>query len=284
MHAASAPVLRVTGASLVRGDAQVLHSISFTLHPGEHAAILGPNGSGKSSLLKLLTLDAHPLATAAHPDSVQWFGQPRMTRAELSRRVGVVSADLDAGFARMSAGGRVTVLDAVVSGFLGTEGVFAHQSVEAGQQAAAREALARAGLPGVESRWLSGLSVGERRRVLIARALVARPELLLLDEPTSGLDLVARHAFLDAMREACRAGTTLLLVTHHVEEVIPECQRVLLLREGRLLADGPRPEVLTGPMLSRAFGQAIEVVEVSGHSRAHVMTQPSPGPDGRSGL
>ena len=128
-HSAT-PVLTVAGASLVRSDAQVLHRISFSLYAGGHAVILGPNGSGKSSLLKLLTLDAHPLATAAHPDPVQWFGRPRIPRAELSRRVGLVSADLETGFARMSAGGRVTVLDAVVSGLFGTEGVFAHQRSE----------------------------------------------------------------------------------------------------------------------------------------------------------
>lgn len=277
------PVLCVTGASLIRGDAQVLHQIAFSVHAGDHLAILGPNGSGKSSLIRLLTLADHPLATAAHPEPVRWFGLGTIERSALMRRIGLVSADLDAGFARSSAGGRVRVLDAVVSGLLGSEGLFAHQTVTAEQRERAASALEAAGLSRLADRQLPSLSVGERRRVLIARALVARPALLMLDEPTTGLDLAARHDLLDTLRQVCLQGTTLLLVTHHVEEVIPEIGRVLLLKEGRIVADGPREEVLTGPHLSHVFDREVEVLHFPGHSQAHLVTgashtTPKPGP------
>ncbi|MGE0392943.1 MAG: ABC transporter ATP-binding protein [Vicinamibacterales bacterium] len=278
MSPSAAPVLSVAGASLVRGGAQVLHHISFTIHAGDHTAILGPNGSGKSSLIRLLTLADHPVAAVAHPDPVRWFGRARIERTALMRRIGVVSADLDAGFAKSSAGGRVRVIDAVVSGLLGTEGLFSHQTVTAADRARAEQAVEAAGLSHLAGRLLPSLSVGERRRTLIARAMVASPELLLLDEPTTGLDLGARHDLLEAVRAACRAGTTLLLVTHHLEEIVPEIARVLLLRDGQLIADGARDVVLTGPQLSRAFGREVEVLHFPGHSQAHVVTRSSAAP------
>jgi len=269
------PVLSVAGASLVRGDAQVLHQISFTVHAGGHAAILGPNGSGKSSLIRLLTLADHPLASAADPEPIRWFGRGRVERTELMRRIGLVSADLDAGFARSSAGGRVRVVDAVVSGLLGSEGLFPHQAVSAAQRAMAERAVDAVGLTPLAGRLLPSLSAGERRRALIARAMVAAPDLLLLDEPTSGLDIAARHDVLNAVRAACRGGTTLLLVTHHVEELIPEIVRVLLLKGGRVVADGPRDQILTGGNLSRTFDREIDVLHFPGHSQAHVVTRTS---------
>ena len=269
------PVLSVAGASLIRGDAQVLHQLSFTIPPGGHAAILGPNGSGKSSLIRLLTLAEHPLASPECPEPIRWFGRTRIERTELMRRVGLVSADLDSGFARSSAGGRVPVLDAVVSGLLGSEGVFVHHAVTRAQRERARAALDAVGLLPLATKLLPQLSAGERRRVLIARALVAEPALLLLDEPTTGLDLAARHDFLETVRAVSRTSTTLLLVTHHLEEIVPEIGRILLLKDGRVIVDGPRADVLTGPQLSRAFGRKIQVTHLSGHSQAHVVTEPS---------
>ncbi len=278
MSISAPPVLSVAGASLVRSGAQVLHQLSFTIHAGDHTAILGPNGSGKSSLIRLLTLADHPLASASHPEPVQWFGRGRIERTALMRRIGLVSADLEAGFARSSAGGRVRVVDAVLSGLLGSEGVFSHQVVSTAQRAQAARAVDAVGLTHLADRLLPSLSAGERRRVLIARALVAAPDLLLLDEPTTGLDLAARQDFLDAVRTACRSGTTVLLVTHHVEELVPEIGRVLLLKDGHLIADGPRDAVLTGSQLSRAFGREVEVLHFPGHSQAHVVTGASAPP------
>ncbi len=270
------PVLELSGASLVRGDAQVLHRISLSVRAGEHTAILGPNGSGKSSLIRLLTLQDHPLASAAHPDPVRWFGRARLELGELMRRVGVISGEVDAGFAQASARGRVTALDAVVSGFHGSQGRFAHQTVTEAQVGQALAALARVGLGTATGRFFSTMSAGERRRVLIARMLVINPAVVLLDEPTAGLDLVARHEFLAAVRQLCRSGTTAIVVTHDVDEVVPEIGRVVLLNAGRVVADGPRAMVLTSEGLSQLFGREIKITGAFGHSRAHLVTPPSP--------
>jgi iron complex transport system ATP-binding protein len=153
--------------------------------------------------------------------------------------------------------------------------LFAHQSVSAVETARARDALRRVALEGMENRLLVELSSGERRRVLIARALVHDPDVVLLDEPTTGLDVVARHEFLEALRGVCQIAT-IVLVTHHIEEVLPEIKRVVLLRAGRVAADGPRNQMLTSEYLSPVFGRRIEISSASGHSQAHVMTTASP--------
>ena len=250
--------------------------MSLSVRAGEHTAILGPNGSGKSSLIRLLTLQDHPLASATHPDPVRWFGRARIELGELMRRVGVISGEVDAGFAQASARGRVTALDAVVSGFHGSQGRFAHQTVTGAQVGQALAALTRVGLGTATTRFFSTMSAGERRRVLIARMLVINPAVVLLDEPTAGLDLVARHAFLEAVRELARSGTTVLLITHHVDEIVPEIGRVVLLSAGRIAVDGPRASVLTSARLSDVFGHPIEITHVAGHSWAHVVTPASP--------
>src|SRR5262249_38186552 len=152
-----------------------------------------------------------------------------------------------------------------------TQGVFAHQRVSGEMRARAVEALGRVEVAHLAPRTLDTLSTGEARRVLIARALVHRPEGLVLDEPTRGLDLVARHAFMERVRGVAREGTTVVLVTHYVDEIIPEIDRVVLLKHGRIAADGRKREVLTAAALGDAFGARLDVTCADGYYRAHVL-------------
>ena len=114
-------------------------------------------------------------------------------------------------------------------------------------------------------RWLDELSSGEARRVLLARALVTSPRALVLDEPTTGLDLAARHDFMERVRQIARDGTTLILITHHIDEIVPEIQRVILLREGRIAAAGPKASVLTSKALTELFGAPIAIEDNGGY-------------------
>jgi len=148
--------------------------------------------------------------------------------------------------------------------------VFAHQRVTAAMRAQALEALDRVGAAALATRTLDTLSTGEARRVLIARALVHTPKVLVLDEPTRGLDLVARHAFMERVRDVARQGTTILLVTHYVEEIIPEIDRVVLLERGRIACDGSKRDVLTGPRLSQIFAGPLVVHESAGYFHVRV--------------
>lgn len=269
--AAMEPVLELRNATLVRGGARVLDRLTLTIHRGEHTAILGPNGAGKTSLIRMLMLEDRPRADGNGIPPLRLFGREHWDVTELRTRLGIVTGDLDAGFGLGTSGGRVRGLDVAVSGFLGSHGVFAHHDVTEAMRAQGREALARVDVPHLAAKPLNEMSAGERRRVLIARALVTRPDALLLDEPTTALDLVARQHFMETIRRLTHEGTTLILVTHHVDEIIPETRRVVLLREGRIAFDGFPEDALTPRRLQEVFGAPVAVERSGGyyHVRVH---------------
>jgi iron complex transport system ATP-binding protein len=253
------PILELVNATLVRGRTRVLDRLSFTIQQGEHTAILGPNGAGKTSLIRMLTLDDRPRASENGTPALRLFGREHWDIGELRTRLGVVTGDLDASFGVSTSGGRVSGLDTAVSGFFGSHGVFSHHDVSAAMREQGRDALARVEVPHLAGKPINEMSTGERRRVLIARALVTRPDALVLDEPTTGLDLVARHRFMETVRRLMREGTTLILITHHVDEIVPETKRVVLLRAGQVAYDGRPEDALTTGHLSQTFDANLTV-------------------------
>lgn len=257
--ASMAPILELVNATLVRGRTRVLNGLSFTIQEGEHTAILGPNGAGKTSLIRMLTLDDRPRSSEDGVPALRLFGRKHWDIGELRTRLGVVTNDLDASFGQSTSGGRVSGLDSAVSGFFGSHGVFSHHDVSDAMREQGRAALARVDALHLAGKPLNEMSTGERRRVLIARALVTRPTALVLDEPTTGLDFVARHRFMESVRRLVHDGTTLILITHHIEEIVPEVRRVVLLREGRVAYDGTPADALTAPRLSEVFGAPLTV-------------------------
>ena len=259
------PVLELTNATLIRGRTRVFENLSLTVAHGEHTAILGPNGAGKSSLIRMLTLDDRPRASENGIAPLKLFGRSSWDLAQLRLRLGIVTGDLDEGFGMATSRGRVKGLDVALSGLLGSHGVFSHHDVTDAMREHARGALERVDASHLAERPLNELSAGERRRVLIARALVTRPEALVLDEPTAGLDPVARYRFMESVRRLAQGGTTLILVTHHVDEIIPEIGRVVLLREGRVVFDGPTEEGLTSERLASLFGGPVFVERSRGY-------------------
>jgi iron complex transport system ATP-binding protein len=272
-----APVVRLSGATVVRGGVPILEQVSLSIGLGEHTAIVGPNGSGKSTLLKLLTCQLYPRARRDTEPPVRIFGRDRWNVAELRSRMGVVSAELHHRLAGGSSLGRPTALDTVVASFFASEVVFLHHEVDDTMTARAEAALERAGVARVTERPVHTLSTGELRRVLIARALVHEPEVLVLDEPTTGLDLVARRDLLATLSGLARGGTTLILVTHQVEEIFPEIGRVVLLRRGRVVDDGPTGAVLTSERLSRAYGSPLSVRCHDGRYEVALGSHAAPG-------
>jgi iron complex transport system ATP-binding protein len=255
---------------VILGDTRVLDRLTLSIQVGEHTAILGPNGAGKSTLIKLLTLQQYPLATDADASPIRVFGEDRWDVFELRSKLGIVSADLHDRFVHGNSNGVVTGLDAVVSGFFATHGLFGHQRVTEAMRRQALEALERVDAARLARATLNTMSTGEARRVLIARALVHQPSALVLDEPTRGLDLVSRHHFMERVRAVARQGTTILLVTHHVDEIIPEIARVILLRAGRIVCDGVKAGVLTATHLSDAFDAAVSVEQSGGYFHVRV--------------
>ena len=239
---------------VARGETVVLHGIDLTLRRGEHAVILGPNGCGKSSLIKVLTCECYPLAREG--SLVRIFGRERWVVEELRKRLGVVSADLP-GPSTAHTPGR----DAVVSGFFASSTLWPHLVVTAELRDRATEALELMEATHLAAKPVGEMSAGESRRIMIARALVHRPEMLLLDEPSNALDLRAQRELRETLRRLAQQGTGLLLVTHHLPDVLPEIDRVILMREGRIVGDGAKRDLLTAERLGELFGRPLDVVE-----------------------
>ena len=258
---AGEPLLELREAVVVRDGREILHVERFSIADGERIALLGPNGSGKSTLVNVLTRDMRPLAREDGPP-VRLLGRDRWDLFEARALFGVVSSALQTTYAR-----RVTVRDTVLSGYFGSVGVYPHQGVRPEQLARADELLAELGIEHLASRTMETLSTGEARRALIARALVHDPPVLVLDEPYAGLDPTARYHFGAVVRSLADTGRGLLLVTHHVEDVPPEVDRVVMLRAGRVFADGPKADLLTSERLSELFGIPVAIEERDGAYR-----------------
>ena len=239
------------------GERSALNDISLQIGIGEHVCILGPNGSGKSTLIKTITRECYPLACEGSSMSI--LGQERWNVFELRSLLGIVSPDLLAS-CTTDATGR----DVVLSGFFSSTRIFPHHHPNPEHLALAEAALTRLGIVHLADRPVAHMSSGEAKRTLIARALVHKPHTLLFNEPSNALDIAAQLQLRETMRELANSGLSILLVTHHVSEIIPEIDRVVLLHEGRILADGPKSCILTAERLSSLFGVPVRLGQHDG--------------------
>jgi iron complex transport system ATP-binding protein len=254
-------LLELKNVFVERGGRYALRGLSVDVHSGEHVAILGPNGSGKSTLIKTITRECYPLL---RPETtLRILGAASWNIFDLRHHLGVVSNDLMAQCTRDIKGREL-----VLSGFFGSIGIWPNHLVLPEMEAAAEKAMARLEATHLAERWLDELSSGEARRLLIARALIHNPDTLLLDEPTTSLDLPALREVRQQLRNLAQGGVGLLLVTHHLDDIIPEIDRVILLKDGAVFLDGPKSEVLTSESLSAIFGVGVEVVEREGYYHA----------------
>lgn len=252
------PLLALSHVTVMRGNSAALNDVSLKVNSGEHVCILGPNGSGKSTLIKTITRECYPLAREGSSMSI--LGRERWNVFELRSSLGIVSPDL-LGSCTTDATGR----DVVLSGFFSSTRTFPHHRTNPELLARTDAALARLGIAHLANRPVAEMSSGEAKRTLIARALVHEPQTLLFDEPSNALDINAQVQLRDTMRGLARAGLGILLVTHHVSEIIPEIDRIVLLREGRILADGHKDKILTAERLSAVFGVPVQLARHDGY-------------------
>ena len=259
-----APLVEIRNATIWRGTTCVFEHLDLIIEQHERVAIVGPNGSGKTTLLKAINRELYPVAK---PDSVfRILGRDTWNVWELRKHIGVVSQDLQQRYTPAT-----TALEVVVSGFhssIGVHGILADR-VDEQQIEAARATLGELGIGSLAGTALRSMSTGQQRRCILARALVHKPQTLILDEPTAGLDFAASFDYLARIRKLSDAGRNILIVTHHLNEIPPEIDRVVLLQNGKIAADGHKIDVLTEDKLSDVYEVPVRVKEIDGYYLAY---------------
>ena len=247
------------------GQYDVFSGLSLTLPQDRSSAIIGPNGSGKSTLLKLIFRDHYPIEN--EHSSFKILGQKSRERDKLRMKMGLVSHELQSRVDKDS-----TVLQVVVSQFYSSLTTYVHQSYSDEQIDAAQKHLEFMQIGHLSSCRFVTVSTGEQRRCLLARALIHDPEYLILDEPTSGLDIKATHQYLETMSALIASGKKLVLVTHHLHEILPEINWFVFLKKGQLMAEGERSELVTNKKVSDLFEMPIRLEELDGRLLANALS------------
>jgi iron complex transport system ATP-binding protein len=250
--------LEFENVTVFHGDKKVLDSLSIALDQGENVAILGPNGAGKSSFIKTITRELYPCLDCG-PVTFRVCGKAEWDVFQLRPVFGVVSNDLHFALTR-----EITGRDVILSGFFSSVGLF-NRRITPEMEQKADEICAFLHLAHIRDRTMMEMSSGESRRFLIGRAMVHDPKVLILDEPTNSLDLQALHTFRQTIRKIARAGTGIILVTHNLHDIIPEITRVILMKDGRFVHDGPKKELLTDSHIGSLFDVPVHVKEEEGY-------------------
>lgn len=245
-------IILIEHATVRREGVPILDDVSFSVKEGEHVAVIGANGAGKSTLVQVISEEVHPLYNPSTKRLL--FGKERWQVSELRKKLGIVSQSLqwmcnssDKGF------------DIVVSGFFSSIGLDFHHHVTEEETEKASLAMERTGCLALRDKQMNRMSSGEARRVLLARACVHDPSVLLLDEAAGALDFPSRAQYRQIVRTFAREGKTIVLVTHELSEIIPEIDRVVVMRQGKIIADGQKEDILTPPLLSEAYGTHVYV-------------------------
>jgi iron complex transport system ATP-binding protein len=263
-----APLIEIDNVSLHRNRVMILDRLSLNIQLGQHTVILGPNGSGKTSFLKLLMRFFYPSVVDESTGRIEILGRSAWNVWELRQQLGYINMEIDFHFSH-GRSGRLTAEEAVLTGFSSIELEVDEATLTGAMRAAAVEALRKCRVEHLRDRCISHVSTGERRRILLARAIVHRPRALILDEPTSGLDIGARQVLLEQLEKIAETGTTLVLVTHHLEEILPCIEHVVLLDRGRACFQGNRADGLNEARLSTLFDIPIKL-----HCDANGFLQP----------
>ena len=254
-------IIDFQNVTVFQGRNKVLDDFSLTIDESQSTVILGPNGSGKTTLLKLLNRELYIVEDKN--SSLKIFEKDRWNVDELRSNLGVVSQHLQYGYSSSAIG-----LYVVLSGFYSSDGIWQHQEFDKGKLDRAKEVMDLLSITHLKDREFSTMSTGEQRKFLLARSLVNDPAVLVFDEPTSGLDMSTCFQYLEIIRELISMGKKVILVTHHIHEIPPEVTRVILLKEGRVIEDGDKDQILTNTNLTNLFDWPIRVIKENGYYQA----------------
>ena len=254
-------IIDFQNVTVFQGRNKVLDDFSLTIDESQSTVILGPNGSGKTTLLKLLNRELY--IVEEKNSSLKIFEKDRWNVDELRSNLGVVSQHLQYGYSSSAIG-----LYVVLSGFYSSDGIWQHQEFDESKLDRAKEVMDLLSITHLKDREFSTMSTGEQRKFLLARSLVNDPAVLVFDEPTSGLDMSTCFQYLEIIRELISMGKKVILVTHHIHEIPPEVTRVILLKEGKVIEDGDKDQILTNSNLTNLFDWPIRVIKENGYFQA----------------
>ena len=249
--------IEIEHASVRRDGKYILEDVSLSIEEGERIAIIGPNGAGKSTLVDVIARRTYPLARDNYKNAI--FGEERWIMQQLKPLIGLVSPSYDDFFIT-----KYSAREIVASGLFSSLGFDFHHQLDSKVWEKADIELEKAGITNLAKRPMDTLSTGEKRRVMLARAAITTPPLLLLDEASNGLDFPARADLRDTISHYATKGRTVIMVTHELSEIIPEVSRVILMKSGRIVFDGEKAKALQEDLLSDVYGRKIEVVERNG--------------------
>jgi iron complex transport system ATP-binding protein len=251
-------LLEMKNCVAYRGSTRVFDGLSLSLQTGINTAILGPNGAGKSTLIKMITREVKPVVTEDY--LFRLFTRERWNVWELRDRLGLISDDLQREYQPRATGHHV-----VLSGFFSSIDIASNHEITGEQLKKSEEIMKSLEILELAGCPYGTLSTGQKRRFLLGRALINDPEVLLLDEPTSGLDVKAAHQYYRLMEQLMESGKTLVLVTHHINEILPHIRRVILLKEGKIAGDGPKEDILTSEKMSALYETPLRVIRSNGY-------------------
>ncbi len=256
------PLIEMKKITVSRKDRKILDSVDLQINKGENIAIIGPNGSGKSSLIKVITGDYRPRADSRDM-ALRILGKDKWSLFDLRDLLGIVSGDLQQEYNRDISG-----FEVVLSGFFSSIGIYSNHKVTLEMVATVREVMKFLEITRLSDKLISEMSTGEARRLLIGRALVHDPHILVLDEPTNSLDMKSHHQFRELTRKIASAGKSIVLVTHELDDIIPEIDRIVLLKEGKIFADGKKENILSEDKLSDLFELPVKLTRNNGYYHA----------------
>ncbi|MAZ87991.1 MAG: molybdenum ABC transporter ATP-binding protein [Cellvibrionaceae bacterium] len=251
------PLLDIHNVSAYRGDNKVFSGLNLRIEQGEQVAILGPNGAGKSTLLKLLTRELYPVE--ADNSHVKILGSDTVNVQQLRQQIGWVSYDFHTQYLPITTG-----FDVVLSGLLGAIGHLYQHDISDAQKQTTHDTMVQLNLLELRDTMFHHLSSGQQRRLILARALVHNPQHIIFDEPTSSLDLQGMFQVLKDMETQSQLGRSVILATHHLHELLPSIERIIFLKQGKVIADGGRDQLLTEANLSDLYDSKIQLINRNG--------------------
>ena len=261
MNQTTEALLDIKNATVYRGDHKVFDQLNLSIGQGENVAILGPNGAGKSTLLKLLTRELY--AVEQQDSHVKIFGRETVNVKQLREKIGWVSYDFQTRYLPITTG-----FDVVLSGLLGAIGHLYQHDVTDAQRQVTWETMDKLNLLDLKDTMFHHLSSGQQRRLILARALIHNPQTVMFDEPTSSLDLQGTFQVLRDMRNLAARGSSIILATHHIHEIVPEITRVIFIKDGSVIDDGSKDHMLTSEKISNLYSTPVKLIAQGGYFQA----------------